>query len=218
MALFCSAAPGEEIVGYPASVEAYDSREVALLPRFCSHTMFFRDSVPGGSNPGEVLRWRSVMGPTFEAMHHYCWGLMKTNRANLLAKSATLRKFYLGDAISEYDFVIRRAPEDFILLPEILTKKGENFARLGKGPLAVLQFERAAELKPDYWPPYAQLSDYYKEAADFGKAREVLEKGLSFAPDASALKRRLMELGAAGNKARNGGPSGADAQAPAAAR
>ena len=180
--------------GYPDSVEAYDTREVALLPPFCKHTQLFRRQVPGGSNVDEIQRWTAVMGPTFETMHHYCWGLMKTHRALYLVRERQARQFYLSDSIGEFDYVITRAPEDFILLPEVLTKKGENLVRLGKGPVGVAQFERAMELKPDYWPPYAYMSDYFKDAGDPKKAREILEKGLSNAPDAKALQRRLAEL------------------------
>ena len=66
--------------GYPASVTAYDPREVAMLPRYCAYTQSFRDHVPGGNNPAEIQRWYSILGETFHAMHHYCFGLMKTNR------------------------------------------------------------------------------------------------------------------------------------------
>ena len=38
------------------------------------------------------------------------------------------------------------------------------------------------------------MSDYFKDAGDPKKAREILEKGLSNAPDAKALQRRLAEL------------------------
>lgn len=186
-----------EVPGYPPSVEAYDPREVGKLPAYCIYTDSFRDRVPGGKNSLEIERWRSFMGVTFDAMHHYCWGLMKTNRAVLLAVPQAVRDFYLNDAITEYDYVLRHATDEFILLPEILTKKGENLIRLGKGQVAVLHLERAAALKPDYWPPYAHLSDYYKSAGDIDKAQSYLEKGLSFSPDAIALKRRLLELGGA---------------------
>jgi hypothetical protein len=183
----------------PSSINAYDPREVALLPRFCKFTQIFRDRVPGGNDPQELEQWRSLIGPRFESLHHYCWGLMKTNRAMLMVHDGRLREFYLLDAIGEYDFVLERAPDEFILLPEILTKKGENLVRLGRGPTAVLQFERAIALKPDYWPPFAQLSDYYRELGDARKAREALVRGLSSAPDAPALKRRLAELDAGGD-------------------
>lgn len=182
-----------EIPGY-GPIDNYDPREVAMLPKFCPHTILFSEKVPGGNNPDEIARWKSVLGDTFRHLHHYCWGLMKTNRAMLLARNTQTRQFYLGDSINEFNYVIERAPEDFVLLPEILSRKGQNLIRLGKVPLGMLELERAAQLKPDYWVPYAYMSDYYKESGDLRKAREQLEKGLQAAPDSTALKRRLEEL------------------------
>lgn len=202
MAMFAVGLPAgpahaQQIPGYPPNVEAYDPREVAMLPRYCIHTQLFRDRVPGGNDKATIDAWYAQMGPAFHAMHHYCWGLMKTNRGLLLSRDPDTRRFYLNDSISEFDYVIRSATDDFVMLPEILTKKGENLVRLGKGPLAVYSFEKAATLKPDYWPAYAQLSDYYRSNGEVGKAREVLNQGLAAAPDASALRRRLAELDAA---------------------
>ena len=188
------------VPGYPDSIEAYDTREVAMLPPYCIYTQSFRDRVPGADNPDQIKRWHTVMGDTFKAMHHYCWGMMKTNRAILLARTRQTRMFYLHDSIGEFDYVIRSAPKDFVLLPEILTKKGENLIRLGRAPLGIQELTRAIELKPDYWPPYAYLSDHYKAAGDIKKAREVLEKALSFSPDAKGLKMRLAELDAVKDK------------------
>jgi len=188
------------VPGYPDSVQGFDPREVAMLPRYCIHTQLFRDHVPGGNNPAEIKRWYSVMGETFHAMHHYCWGLMKTNRALVLVRTQQDRRYYLNDSIGEFDYVIDRAPNSFILLPEILTKKGENLIRLGKAPLGINVLTHAIELKPDYWPPYAVMSDHYKVTGDIEKAREMLEKALSFSPDAKGLKTRLMELDAVKDK------------------
>ena len=165
-----------------------------MLPRYCSYTQYFRDQVPGGNNTAEIERWYSTLGETFHHMHHYCWGLMKTNRGVLLARDEQSRRSYLTNSIVEFDYVIERAPPDYILLPEILMKKGENLIRLGQVGSVNLQLLRAIELKPDYWPPYAALSDNYKNNGDLKKAREVLEKGLSTSPDAKALKERLANL------------------------
>ena len=74
------------------------------------------------------------------------------------------------------------------MLPEIHTKKGENLMRLGRTALAIAELERAIQLKPDYWPPYAYISDYYKKKGDTAKAREWLGKALAFAPDAKGLR------------------------------
>ena len=182
------------IPGYPERVEGYDAREVAQLPKYCPHTLEFRAHVPGGSNDTEIKRWTSLMGPTFNAMHHYCWGLMHTNRALYLAPTKQLRDFHLGASIDEFNYVLRHATDDFVLLPEILTKKGENLIRLGRGPLALMELERAIAVKPDYWPPYAALSDYFRDAGDIEKAKQALERGLAAAPDTQALKRRVADL------------------------
>lgn len=187
-------APATETPGYPDEIDAYDAREVGMLPRYCIYTQLFRDRVPGGNDPAQIERWQALMGPTFLAMHHYCWGLMRTNRALLIARTKRMRTFYLETSIGEFDYVLQNATADFILLPEILSKKGENLIRLGKGPVGVRELERAIELKADYWPPYAALSDYYKDTGDLAKAREILEKALSVAPEAKSLKRRLAEL------------------------
>jgi tetratricopeptide (TPR) repeat protein len=184
----------QAIPGYPDQIYTLDPREVALLPPFCNYTQHFREHLPGGGDKAVIDGWYARLGPAFHHLHHYCYGLMKTNRANLLVQDQTMRRFYLTDAITEYDYVIERSSNDFILLPEILSKKGENLIALGKGPVAVFELNRAIQLKDDYWPPYAQLSDYYKDTGDPRKAREVLEAGLARAPDAKALQRRLGEL------------------------
>lgn len=119
---------------------------------------------------------------------------MKTNRARFLARDELARRFYLTDSIGEFDYVITRVSDDFILLPEILTKKGENLILLGKGQVGILELERAIELKPDYWPPYAHLSDYFKSLGDLKMAREILERGLSLSPESKGLLRRADEL------------------------
>jgi tetratricopeptide (TPR) repeat protein len=174
---------------------------MALLPRYCIHTQVFRDKVRGGNNQAEIERLGALMGKgEFNHMHHYCAGLMEANRALFLVRTPEQRRYRLGMSIHEFDYVIQRVPEDFKLLPEILTKKGANLIRLGQAPLAIVELQRAIRLKPDYWPSYAELSDYYKGAGDLPRAREYLERGLSHSPDAEGLKRRLTELGAVGGK------------------
>jgi tetratricopeptide (TPR) repeat protein len=174
--------------------QSYDSREVRLLPVYCKYTQLFRNNVPGGNDPVEIERWTKRMGPTFIHMHHYCWGLMDGNRAAFWAKTPQDRTHNLYQSIKEFDYVIERAPQDFSYLPEILTRKGENLILLDKGPEGVGELTRAIYVKPDYWPPYAAISDYYKNTGDIAKAREWLRKGLSAAPDAKVLSRRLAEL------------------------
>lgn len=190
----CVDSYAQGIRGYPESIHAYDSREIAMLPHYCIYTQDLRDRVPGGNNQQMIQNWYARLGPTFHAMHHYCWGLMKTNRAVLLARDETTRHFNLQGSLDEFDYVIRHAPTDFVLLPEILSKKGQNLIRLGKGVMGIAELERAIELKPDYWPPYGHISDYYKGIGDIKAAKEWLTKGLGLSPDAKGLMSRLSEL------------------------
>lgn len=178
----------------------YDAREVRLLPPYCKYTQLFRDRVPGGKDPAEIERWSALMGNTFIHMHHYCWGLMNGNRAMLFSRTDQDRTHNLYQSVKEFDYVIDKAPPDFAYLPEIVTKKGENLIKLGKGPEGVGELRRAIEIKPSYWPAYAAMSDYFKDNGDPKRAREWLEKGLAAVPNARALTRRLDELNAASNR------------------
>jgi tetratricopeptide (TPR) repeat protein len=177
-----------------------DPTEVAMLPPYCIYTPTFRTYHPDGNNPEKMKQWALIMDgkPYVESMmhnmHHYCEGLMDVNYAKFKARTPQERQFRLGVSISQFDYVIRAAPPDFKLLPEFFTKKGESLIATGRGQLAIAEFNRAIELKPDYWPPYAALSDYYRSLGSIKMAREVLEQGLAAAPDISALKRRLTEL------------------------
>lgn len=178
--------------GYPDDFMALDAREVRLLPPYCIYSQYF--SWKYRPDEEEKKRWEVALGRTFIAIHHYCFGLMKTHRALFLTKTKQNRDYYLRDSLKEFDYVIERAPDDFVLLPEILTKKGENLVRLGRGSFAVFDFERAATLNPKFWPPYAHLADYYKSTGEMDKAREVLNKGMQRAEETKQLERRLAEL------------------------
>jgi tetratricopeptide (TPR) repeat protein len=195
-----NAALGAMIPGYPDDIMSFDAREVALLPEYCKYTQTYREHVPGGRDPARIAHWYEVMGPPFHTMHHYCNGLIRTNRAMLLARTRQVRKYYLESSIGEFDYVLQRAPADFVMLPEIYTKKGENLLRLGMIGEGLNALERAIELKPDYWPPYAVLGDHFKQTGERAEALEWIKKGLAASPGSEPLQRRLAELGGAAAK------------------
>jgi tetratricopeptide (TPR) repeat protein len=181
----------------PMRVEAqhdYEPSLIHMLPVYCKYTQDFRERLPGGNNRAEIERWTTLMGPMFNHMHHYCYGLMNGNRAAFLTNTREDRTFNLNKSINEFDYVIERAPPDFALLPEILTRKGESLIQLDRAGEAILEFQRAIKIKADYALAYAAVSDFYKRTGQLAKAREWLERGLSAAPNAKALTRRLAEL------------------------
>lgn len=192
----------------------YDPSAVALLPRYCIYTQGYREYVPGGNNPEEIKRWYSVMGQAFHAMHHYCWGLVDTNNAIFHARNSRERQALLLGSVREFDYVIKNTPPDFVLLPEILTKKGENLIRMGQAAPGLLALQQAIQLKPDYWPPYVQMSDYFKGVGDLKKARALLEEGLARTPDSKTLQQRLAEI-KSGKDNRNTAPPAAKSPPPA---
>ncbi len=195
-------------------------RELAMLPPYCKYTQAFRNRVEGGNDPEKIKEWYAIMGGSYPAtgifhhMHHYCEGLMDVNYAKFWARSRQERNFRLQTSIQQFDYVIERSSPDDKLLPEFLTKKGESLVALGRGVLAIAEFNRAIQLKPDYWPPYAALSDYYKDSGNIKIAREVLERGLSSSPDVKALTRRLAELDAVKDKPKAVAESPKKAAAP----
>ncbi|HKA43512.1 MAG TPA: tetratricopeptide repeat protein [Burkholderiales bacterium] len=180
--------------------------EVSLLPAYCQSKMGYR---PG---PAEAERWRNAVGPeTWEHVHHYCQGLIHVNNATLTARKPEERQFLLRASVDEFNYMIKNAPANAVLMPEILTKKGETLIRMGRAAEAIQPLQHAIELKPDYWPPYAALSDYYKSVGNTAKAREWLDKALAIAPESKALRVRQAELG--GSKA---GPPPAQKPVPQA--
>ena len=158
-----------------------------MLPKYCQARMWH--------NTAEAQKyWTSVMGSTYEHIHHYCRGLVHTNRATMFFRDPQDIRFALNKSLDEFGYVLRHAPMDFVLLPEIFTKRGDNLNRLGRTEEGMEDLRRAMKLKPDYWPPYAAISDHYRRQGDMAKAREWLDKALAIAPNAKALHLKVAEL------------------------
>jgi tetratricopeptide (TPR) repeat protein len=195
-ALLVIATPLALSVATDARAWTIDQKTAAMLPDYCKYTLIYRKSEYGSRDPAQIRRWEQLMGrDNFMHMHHYCRGLQHVKHALYLERTKHGRDQQLGFSIREFDYVIRNVKPGFAMLPEIRTKRAESLLRLGREPEAVVELGRAIELKPDYWPPYAALSDHYRGQRDVEQARLWLEKGLAARPDALPLKRRLAELG-----------------------
>lgn len=196
----------------PLHAQAFDDRDFSMAPPYCRFTNIGR--VEARDNPAELARWRAVLGYMYDHMHHYCAGRMLTNRALYMSRNSKERMRDLNYSLQEFNYVINRAKPDYVLLPEFHYYKGDNLLRMGRTAEGIPSLQKAIELKPDYWPPYASLSDHLKALGDVAKAREWLEKGLSASPDAKALQSRLAELGSAGGKGKTAPPSGQPSPQP----
>jgi tetratricopeptide (TPR) repeat protein len=176
----------------------YDPKVFAFMPEWCKYTPLYNPVVPHQQSAAdvraEVRRLNQLMGPqNFKHLHHYCRGLFSVTRARYFETSRIARERRLQYSIGEFDYVLNRVEPTFALLPEILTKKGESLVALRR-PEAVEPLHRALQAKPDYWPAYAALSDYFRDIGEVARARQWLEKGLAAAPAATALQSRLAEL------------------------
>jgi len=172
----------------------YSPATISMLPEYCKHTQIYREKVPGGGERADY--WYRVLGNNFHNMHHYCNALVSLNLVSLRAYtlSATERQGHLHRAVNEITYVVDRAPADYILMPEFLSKRGFASFRLGRIPEAITDLENAVRLKPDYWPPYITLVDLHKQLGDLQKAKQWVERGLESAPNAQALHQKRDEL------------------------
>ena len=177
-----------------AAQHRFGDHEVAMLPAYCRSNGL----VASKGDPVDSAQWRKRLGDPYRSIHHYCWAQMWVNRAKLSSKTRKEALSAYGASIPEFNYILNYTPPDYVLLPEILTKRGDALLHLGKHGEALRDLQAAISARPDYWPPYALLGDHYRDAGDQAKAREWLEKGLSQAPDAVALKNRLAVLGGGG--------------------
>lgn len=170
--------------------------EMALLPRYCADTQTFGYGGAGSPNMSpNAPRWVGLMGNGFWAMHHYCWALINLARAQKPSMPANVRQATREYAIDDMKFVIENTTADFIMLPEIYTKVGEVQLLLKLAPEARDAFAKARSLKPDYWPPYFHWAEYLRQVGQKPQAREVVEEGLSYSPNAKQLQNLLVTLG-----------------------
>lgn len=138
--------------------------------------------------------WKTLMGDTFWAMHHYCWAIVRLNRMDGKILTPNQRSFNYEVAISDFQYVLNHAKSDFILLPEIYWRMGDAHFKKGDLVSALNYFTRSREAKADYWPAFAGLADVMTKASKREEAIALLREGLERAPNTPALQNRLDRL------------------------
>jgi tetratricopeptide (TPR) repeat protein len=160
--------------------------ELMSLPKYCAARV--------SDNQKLMQPYNDLYGQeNFVHVHHYCYGLNQINRYFKTSNPAA-RAFLLKGALSNYDYTLRNVSATFPLRAEMLVQKGRALILARRNGEASAQFLQAIELKPDYVPAYVQLSNFYEDAGNVAKAREVLQDGLKQVPDSQSLQRRLTEL------------------------
>lgn len=163
--------------------------EIRYLPEYCKVKFEYGYNQ---KNPN-VKKWMGILGPNYGDIHHYCKGMVLISRAD---KNPNAYSWLLQRAIGNFDYIIAAAKPGFILLPEILVKRGEVNERLNQKAEAIADYYNAIKANKSYSHPYARLSRLFMKSNDKVKAREILEEGLKHAPTSKLLKRKLDKLNA----------------------
>ena len=164
--------------------------ERAMLPPYCPYTMGEK-----GHRQPHIGKWVGIMGESFFHMHHHCWSLIDFGRAERAGLSQSERKFLRQRALGGFLYVIRNASEDFILLPEIYTWIGRTEILLNHPKSAGEAFDKARQLKADYWPPYYHWAEYLQSHGQKNEALRVIKVGLQYSPSAKPLLLLYRQLG-----------------------
>lgn len=164
--------------------------EWAMLPPYCPYTM----GEKGHIQP-HIAKWVAIMGNGFFHMHHHCWALIDYRRAERAGEPSTTKQFLRQRALGGFKYVVRAAPVDFVLLPEIYTWLGRTEILLGRPKNGGEAFSTAQRLKPDYWPPYYHWAEYLQSHGKKNEAMEVVKSGLKNSPEAKPLLLLFRQLG-----------------------
>ncbi len=84
----------------------------------------------------------------------------------------------MGKAVSELGYITRKAPASLPLIPKAHVEKGIALMELRRIYEAILEFQKAIKLKPDYYLAYVQLSGCYTLLGDKKKAKKILMLGI----------------------------------------
>lgn len=169
--------------------------EMQLLPRYCRDTMGFGYGDAVTNTSPRAGYWVSLMGRSFWAMHHYCWGLISMGRALRAGLPEANRRALWESAKGDFNYVVKNSTPDFIMLPEIYTRIGDADLALGRPGAARQAFEKARGLKADYWPAYSRWAEYLIGAGQRGEAIKIVIAGLENAPDSKVLRQQFQLLG-----------------------
>lgn len=184
-----------------ASVSAWSQKpaditegEMALLPPYCPDTQLFKYGDRYTNPSPNAPAWIARMGETFWGMHHYCWGLIRMNRAKQFGVPAPIREGQIRGALADYEYVLANEQPGFPLAPEILTRMGEAFLALNDPGSAMEAFAKARKIKPDYWPPYVAWADVLAGIGKRADAIALVEQVVKLVPNDPDLQRHYKRL------------------------
>jgi len=162
--------------------------DYAVLPPYCKYAQ----AAPLQGDPGAKI-WRDRLGDGYSHVHHYCWGLFNSIKAQTNPDKND-RTFTLDYAIKDMQYVQKNAPPQFVLQPRISYDIGQIREELGDNAGAMEAYYQSIKLNPKLPRPYAALSDLFKKQNNTKEALAILEQGLKYKPKSKVLLKRLALL------------------------
>jgi tetratricopeptide (TPR) repeat protein len=187
----------------PRVGHAYDftptDAEWQVWPAYCRaryvETNLGRESVYANRiGTGESRRWESTVGPeAWYALHHFCSGLARIERADLLPDKDK-RKSEIGYAVDEFNFFLQRTPEQHPLYAEALVRICLGREKQGQPEAGLAECDRAIAAQPGNSAGYFAKATVLRRQKNLTDARVVLEEGNRTTEGNSAEVQYLLGL------------------------
>ncbi|BCG64774.1 MAG: hypothetical protein methR_P2566 [Methyloprofundus sp.] len=160
--------------------------EMKMLPKLCQVRFQYGHEAP------EFAKWRTILGPEYIHVHHYCGGLVDMFHAN---ENSRQRQGNLESARSNFNYVLRSIQNPkFILLPDLYYRLALVSKDLGNVGEAIGYAEKSINAKRNYLNPYILLADIYIKAGKKSTAKKLLLQAKKYHPNSKRLKRRLKKV------------------------
>jgi tetratricopeptide (TPR) repeat protein len=174
-------------IGFSFEAAAFPQTEAdfARLPPYCNARL--------RGTPEDKRLWEKKLGPDFLHVHHYCSGLNYINHAHGTFDKK-IRARLLETSLGAFQYMEDKARPSFVLMPEILVKKGDALRLLDRKVEAAQYYHKALRLNPRHVPAYRALSNLYVAEGRTREARELMAYGLRANPGNKSLQRWLREL------------------------
>ena len=169
--------------------------ELALLPEYCPDTQGFSYGDQFFNTSPRAAHWVALMGPSFWHHHHYCWALLKMQRAKAGGLTPQQRSGLLASAGGDFEYLVRNAQPDFVMLPEVLLRFGDLKLETGDVGGAQELYAASTRRKPDYWPAYANWAVFLDRSGRRKDALDHLALGLRNNRNATVLQGHYKRLG-----------------------
>lgn len=169
--------------------------EVALAGPYCIDTMGFKYGDSSHNTSPRAAHWVGLMGQGFWAMHHYCWAMVNMRRAQVTMMPASQRRYLIGSAIDDLNYVLKSTPPGFVMRPEVHLRIGDAQALLGVQAQAIVSYTAARNANPDYWPAYQRMAEVLLGLKQTEQARGMLREGLTRVPGSVVLQNLYKRVG-----------------------